>query len=595
MMHRMVVSGVLALTLSMAHAADPAWRTRTAGRWTFYTDLNEKNGERVARQVLEAENVLAQMTIALPSSAPPVRVFLFRSKGDFRPFQEGSATAGLYHPGRDCDYIMLLDSGDETLRAARHELAHLVLTRSSLPLPLWMEEGLAEYYSTMQRKGDKAVLGRSIPNHVAQLASGTWMPANQLMTWKKENAPDGEAGPVYAQSWALVHLLMREPDARQRFERFGQLMASGVAQAAAFEQAFGRSLEQLTGAARQDVDTKSFPAREASIAALAQPAAASWAALSDAEARLLRVDALLAYGRDREATQLAQETARRYPDHPAAASALGRLAMARTDYPEARRQLERAVALGDHQGSTYFDLAMLTRDTNGSEETVAELLRKSVEASPSFADAWYLLGTTLLRQKRATESVAALRHATELSPRKSMYWETLGRACDAAGQSDQAKAAAQRAIDTAGTPEQSAMAQGLVRELEQRPKGKPGARPAVVVPKTWEPREGTATVEGKLVRVDCATPSLKFHIQTAPATARTRAKVTVLFSEKPNQIMLRGNSTEKREFVCGYQRNAPHVVAGYVAAPPAPPQKPKAGRRPAPVPPAGELVTLDFK
>lgn len=176
-----------------------------------------------------------------------------------------------------------------------------------------------------------------------------------------------------------------------------------------------------------------------------------------------------------------------------------------------------------------------------------------------------------------------------------MYWETLGRAWDAAGQRDQARAAAQRAMDTATTPEQSAMAQGLVRELEQSPKARPGAHPAVVVPKTWEQREGNATVEGKLVRVDCATASLKFHIQTAPATAKTRAKVTILFSDKPNQIMLRGNSAEKREFVCGYQRNGPQVVAGYIATPPSPPEKPKAGRRPAPAPPAGELVTLDFK
>ncbi|QOY88663.1 tetratricopeptide repeat protein [Paludibaculum fermentans] len=567
------------------------------------------------RQLLEMNSVFSAVTNPVPETAPPVRILAFRSKADFQPFQHGAANHGLYQPGTECDYIVLLDAGEETLRAGRHELVHRSMNYSQSMLPGWLEEGFADYFSTLQRKGDKAVVGRPIQNHIDLLASSEWLPAARLLEWRHDqakNMTDGVAAQVYAQSWALTHLLMQPPDARVKLERFSELLKSGVAQAAAFEQAFGRTMDQALAEARQAVAAKRFPTREVPVGVVPQPGSFQVKTVPDVEARLVRADALLAHGKKAEAAKMINETAKRYPDHPAAAAGLGQLAMANTDYAAARTQFERALALGDKQASTYYELAMLTRDTHGSEETVLERLRQAVQANPSLADAWYLLGSALLRQGKAAEAAEALRHAVDVLPRNSMYWEGLGRAWQAAGQREPARMAAQRAMQTATTPEQSAMAQGLGREIEQNVRPKPAGKPGVVTPKTWEPRQADATVTGKLVLVDCATATLKFHIQTAAATAKSKAQVTILVSDKPNQIMLRGNSGQKREFVCGPQRIAPLVEAGYAAAPaaaeppappPAAPAKPGKQGRPAPKAkpapavqaPAGELISLDFK
>lgn len=618
MKHRIELCTVALLTLfaTLCGAADPSWRKLESGRWAVYTDLSEKDGSQVLRQLLEMNSVFGAVTNPVPETAPPVRILAFRSRSDFQPFQHGTANHGLYQSGTECDYIVLLEAGEETLRAGRHELVHRSMNFSSSNLPGWLEEGFADYFSTLQRKGDKAVVGRPIQNHIDLLASLEWLTAARLSEWRYDpakNMSDSMAAQVYAQSWALTHLLMQASDARARVERFSELLKSGVAQIPAFEQAFGRSMEQALAEARQAVASKRFPTREVPIGAVPQPGTFQVKTVPDVEARLVRADALLAHGKKTEAAKLINETAKRYSDHPAAAAGLGQLAMSNSDYAAARTHLERALALGDKQASTYYELAMLTRDTHGSEDTVMERLRQAVQANPSLADAWYVLGSTLLRQGKAAEAAEAMRHAVDVSPRNSMYWEGLGRAWQAAGQRDPARMAAQRAMQTATTPEQSAMAQGLGREIEQNVRPKPAAsKPGVVTPKSWEPRQADATVTGKLVQVDCATPTLKFHIQTAPATAKTKAKVTILVSDKPNQIMLRGNTGQKREFVCGPQRAAPVVEAGYAAAPaaaeppeppPAAPAKPGTKGRPAPKAkpapavqaPAGELISLDFK
>ncbi|MGC4053382.1 MAG: tetratricopeptide repeat protein [Paludibaculum sp.] len=613
MKHRIELHTVAILTLftTLCGAADPAWRRLESGRWTLYTDLREKDGTQVLMQLLEMNSVFSAVTSPVPETAPPVRILAFRSRGDFQPFQHGSANHGLFQSGSEFDYIVLLDAGEETLRAGRHELVHRAMNYSSFMLPAWLEEGLAEYFSTLQKRGEKAVVGRPIQNHIDLLASAEWLPAARLAEWRYDPAKNmtaGDAAQVYAQSWALTHLLMQPADARAKLERFSELLKSGVAQGAAFDQAFGRNMEQALAEARQAVAAKRFPTREVPIGLVPQPGSFQIKAVPDVDARLIRAEALMAHGKAAEAARLISETAKRYPDHPAAEAGLGQLALSNSDYAGARTHLERALSLGDKRASTLYELAMLTRDTHGSEETVVERLRQAVQANPTFGDAWYVLGTTLLRQGKPAEAAESMRHAVDVFPRNSMYWEGLGRAWLAAGQREPARMAAQKALLTATTPEQSSMAQGLGRDVEQNQRPKPATKGGVVTPKTWEPRQADATVSGKLVQVDCATSTLKFHIQTAAATAKTRAQVTVLVSDKPNQIMLRGNTGQKREFVCGVQRAAPLVEAGYVAAaapadpPPAEPKPTKQGRpaakaKPAPAAqaPAGELISLDFK
>jgi len=612
----------LTLAASLSAWAEPRWHRVQSGRWELYTDAGEKPGSAVLRQILEMENVFGAMALPLPESTPPIRVVLLKNSKDFAPFRRGENNTGLYQAGADRDYIILLDTkGEETIRAARHEFVHLVLNHTSAPLPLWLEEGLAEYFSTLQRKGDKVVVGRAPTTRVEALAAGEMDPAMQLSARRESQffSDPSVTTTFYAQSWALTHLLMQAPGARQKIQQFGGLLRAGVEQTVAFQQAFGRTAEQAVREARRMAGNP-VPTAEAALGAIAQISAFQPREASEIEARLVRAEALLAADRLAAAEALYTETAKLWPEDPDVLTGLGTLALRKSDHAGARQYLERALAAKNPKATTYFEYAMLIRDTRGPEALVVDSLTRAVQQNPSLAEAWYLLGASMMRQARPADAIDALKRAAAILPRQSPFWEALGRAYLDDAQREPAREAAQKASQTARTPEQSAMAQGLIREIETTPINRPAKKPPVTTPKGWQEAKGDSSVAGTLVLLDCATATIGFHIEIKPGQR------VVLTTAKLNQVTLKGKSGQKREFVCGPQKPAPAVEAGYnssgvagqaqgepaKAAPSLPPAPAKAATKsgkkappkkaapppkPKPVPPPvlGELVWLEFK
>lgn len=627
--NRFIVLAFLTAALPAAALAASTWRRVESNRWELLTDAGGSSAVQILTRLLDLRAALAPELAALggrPQAAPAVRIILFRSARDFRPFQRGENNRGVFQSGLERDYIILAHSGEDTLRGAAHELVHLELHHSTGPLPRWLEEGLAEYYSTAQRSAGRFVFGRPVAMHQRLLAaepldSGPWSDPRRFLALRDDASLAAGAGGLshqvplyYAQTWALVHNLMSRPAAQQNIARFAARLRDGIEQSAAFQEVFGQTIDQALEEARQSAAAGRFPERTVDAPA-APPAPGPAAELAEVEAAVVRADALLASDKTEDAAQAFQDAARRWPAHPAAAVGLGYLALRRGDFDTARRQLELAIAGGDQQAATYFEYAMLVRDTKGPAALVVQSLRQAVELSPGLAEAWYELGSTLLGQGNAAEAADCLRRATAILPRQTVFWEAYGRALLAAGNRSGAREAARSALLAATTPEQANMAQGLLRDADAPPAARPPARPPVTTPPGWQPRQGDATVKGRLVFVDCDTSLLKFHIETKPATRRTPAEKTILASDKPNQIMLRGAGAQKREFVCGPQAASPLVEAGYSAAPPPEPPKPEPPKpaakkgaaakkapprrapvpRPAPPPIAGELVWLAFQ
>jgi tetratricopeptide (TPR) repeat protein len=254
---------------------------------------------------------------------------------------------------------------------------------------------------------------------------------------------------------------------------------------------------------------------------------------------------------------------------PAAALAAASQNVAANQFPEISSLLPAGAAPAPGQAREIAELeAVITR--------ADALLAKGrlTEASESLLDA-------ARRWPSDPSPIAGLGYLAIL-PRQSVFWETYGRALLAAGDRPAAREAALSATVSSLTPEQAQMAQGLLRDIENQPPARAPAKPAVTTPQGWQPRQGDATLSGRLVYVDCETSLLKFHIETKPAAGRTPAQKTILASDKPNQIMLRGGGPEKKEFVCAAQPARPLVEAGYIAKPAQPPI-------------AGELVWLEFK
>jgi tetratricopeptide (TPR) repeat protein len=176
-----------------------------------------ENGTRAVAHDLE--KIVLLLTSASPYFQLPerrTRVFLFTDRRNVQPYFDsvmgGRVDASgitLRHPRGS---TMLIDTSTGGGLTPRHELVHDLLHRDYRPLPLWIEEGLAEYYSNA---------GLPVSKHVSRLRGRLRMPL-QAMFETKANDPRAWTFDYYAQSWAAVATLMRR-DAKAFFEFLGDL------------------------------------------------------------------------------------------------------------------------------------------------------------------------------------------------------------------------------------------------------------------------------------------------------------------------------------------------------------------------------------
>ncbi|MCS7041772.1 MAG: hypothetical protein NZR01_03180 [Bryobacteraceae bacterium] len=620
-----IIVSATALTV----AASSQWYRFQSGPWELWTDAGERRGAGLLRQAVEAaavfERIAPELAPAPGAAAEPPRIVLFGSGRDFAPFRRGEGHSGLLVWSGGRSLMVAADTGGETVRTARHELVHWMLRRRRAAPPRWLEEGLADYYSTLEFDGRAARLGRAPRGHAELLRSRPWLESATLAAASAGNGAAPEL--FYPQSWALVRWLMLEGGGAARAAALMEACERGLSPEAAFRETFGIGMDEALARARQMMDR--LPADAApDVRPVAPPPASAdvrRTPVAEPDAGALRVECLLAAGLAEEAERATDQLLRRHGGSAAAQTAAGMLALRRRDFAAARQHLERAIALGGDSPLLHFEYAMLVRDTAGADALVEQSLRRAVALGPEFAEAWLVLGNWLLGRGRAAEAAEALARAAALEPQRSAAWEALGRARLALGDRVAAREAAQRAALAATAPEQAEMARALLREIETRPAAAARPKPAVEAPSGWKPREGDAQTAGRLVEIDCDGPKLRFRIEVKPRTAKTPAETVILETDRPNLVMLRGKATGRREFVCGPQQPAPEVVAGYIAAapaaveeakpepPPAPapakkapaakaakktPAKkaaPKQAAPPKPQPAAGELVWLEFR
>ncbi len=400
------------LLATTAHAAD--WITlRVAG-----VELVSDAPEKTAREALQR---LAQIQSILPSQpqadAAPLRIFLFAKENEYRAYAPDNTAAGFYTSGFERDYIAM-HSGAMP-RVVAHEYVHSAAHQRKVTRPAWLEEGLAEFYSNY----DGRQLGAPIQEHL-KLLEKAWRSANEM------NQPPSLDALFYAQSWALVHMLRREPQFPERITP--------------------RMLEEL----RVYLKTIRGTAVKAP-APVAQRAPAE--PVSVLNALLLQADLALHSQKPALAKALYTQAAREFPNSSAVATGLGTLAYAEGDAEAARSHLSHALQLNDREALAWFQLALTENNQTA--------LERAVELNPNLAEARVLLGVRATDLGDFDTALLHLEQATRLLPRKSYAWYSLGYAQTKQGDAIGARRSLEQALATATSPEQRQMAATLLDSL----------------------------------------------------------------------------------------------------------------------------------
>jgi tetratricopeptide (TPR) repeat protein len=390
-------------------------------------------GRLVSRKVIDA--------------SVPTTVIVFRDEASFVPFKplyqgRPANLSGFFQPGEDVNYIaMSLDPRErDPFSVAFHEYVHLHLRDNVPGVPLWLNEGLAEFYGSLEFSGNEAILGAPL-GYIRLLRSVDLLPLKTLFSIDSRSPHYNEqdkTGVFYGQSWALVHYLMLGGgSARQdQFKRFLNLVGRGDDAAKAMEDSFGMTLDTIENELRAYIRRNELPTlRMASDdpQAYASYTAMQRVSLSEAEANYYLGDLLLHIGRAEDADRYFKQAIALDPTLTMAYSALGQLAVRQRRYADAKKYLQKATLTPQHYLVHYHYAWVLGREAvtptghvkEYAPETAAamrEQLLQTIKLAPDFAPAYYLLAMVdLVAEKNLDEALEMIEKARRLEPTQSAY------------------------------------------------------------------------------------------------------------------------------------------------------------------------------
>jgi Tfp pilus assembly protein PilF len=517
----------LAVIAAEASAAASTWTRVSSPSIDIFTDAGENSARALLDRFETLNRIFRESNVA--ESPPHLRVFIFSSERDFEKYRPSRAAAGFYRSEEDQDLIVLAE-GNQLKDIASHEYLHRVIQHASPLLPAWLNEGLPEFYSTISISGNKVRVGAPIERHLHLLARERWLDAEDLSLG---NRADG--GIFYAESWALVHMLSLSPDLSKGMPEFVKLLTEGVAQNEAFPKVFGISMAEA-------LEALHFYLRLPKEITLPAPPVETTekyqsTRLSPADASLALADLALRTDHPELARSLFEKTAKENPDSPAAVAGLGSLALSSNRKDDAKREFERAIAIGSRDARTFFELAELNRDN--------ALIEKALTIDPNFAEAHFLLGVRWTDDGNFAPAIEHLQKAVALQPRRFTYWNALGYAQAKSGDRPAAAESARRAAILAHTSEEERMAAALtLLALEPRPVRE--KKPDVVTPPSWQNLKGDTRIEGTLTDVDCSVDPERLVVSAS-------GKTIELTVRNPTEVELINAEGASTTLVCGAQ------------------------------------------
>ena len=213
------VAILVAGALSAAAQSDTWLEVRTPA-FTIVTNAGEKDGRRVARQFEQMRGVFHRVYPDVNlETASPILVLAVEDKKNLEAVEPEAYLAkgqisisGLFvaSPERTHVLLWLAGAGRHPYAPIYHEYTHFVTSRTGDWMPLWLTEGLAQFYENTEVLENEVRIGLGIAGSLELLQRNQLLPLPTLLTadlhspyYHEENS----ASVFYAESWALTHYL----------------------------------------------------------------------------------------------------------------------------------------------------------------------------------------------------------------------------------------------------------------------------------------------------------------------------------------------------------------------------------------------------
>ena len=164
---------------------------------------------------LVSQRELQSQTLQLPATEEPIHVYLFQTPEGFASYIADRyptfPTRRAFFVETDTQLAVYAHWGDRVAEDLRHEVAHGYLHASVRNLPLWLDEGLAEYFEVP--RGQRGLNPPHVTQLGAEIQQNNWRP--QLQRLETLNSVSDMTQLDYAEAWAWVHFMLETTDERR--------------------------------------------------------------------------------------------------------------------------------------------------------------------------------------------------------------------------------------------------------------------------------------------------------------------------------------------------------------------------------------------
>jgi tetratricopeptide (TPR) repeat protein len=486
------------------------WVEVHSAHFSVITDAGDKKGREVALRMEQMRTVFGQVLLKDKLKMPvPATVVALKSDKQYGMVAPGkqSRAGGFYVPGADRIYIVLNLFEADPWRAIAHPLAHYLLNCNYPPVQGWFDEGLAEYFGSIQIGSKQVEMGGDpelapewhediydemrrdpkAPQSLTQLLSSpVWLSMVDLFTMKHDGSGTREGTHntlYYAQSWMVIHYLVNKNKMPETGTYFNLVLNQQVPVEKAMVEAFDLSASQMEEAVKTYFKSLSglgialdqakkpvadpvnppqpihlnvpFDADEFAVAVNSVPDAEARAVIGDIMARVPE--------HHDQAIHDLQQLVADPKDNEAAHRGLAWDHLQQKRFDAAADELEKAADLNPrdpwiwyYRSVLKYRLAQTTRQEMQGLANMMQDLRAVTDWYPDLADAYNMLGMARVEGGGINSALEAQRQAIALAPRNVEYQFNLGQIYVAGKKWDQAREAFTRL--KAGTDPRAAAA-----------------------------------------------------------------------------------------------------------------------------------------
>ena len=387
--------------------------------------------------------------------------------------------AGIFAPGEARHYVAVRTDvqTDNPYEVVYHEYTHAVMNLNFQGLPIWLGEGLAEYFGNSAIHDKEVEIGKIPPSHLEVMQTNRLIPIDALLQADATSPYYNEqnrASVFYAESWAVVHYLLMDPSARKRqlLSNFLASWNSSGNQVDAAAKTFG-DLKKFSAAMEGYARQQTFYVGHVSTAIHGNQKSYSSRSLSSGEVAAEEALFYMQTQREKEARASVTEALQADPNLALAHEASGLLAYHAGDYATAEKEFSRSLQSSSSSYVSCF-FAAQARLRGGSTEfedlpEITVLLEKAVQLNPQFAPAYATLANFYsVHPETRDKALAMAKKAIELEPGNLNYATSYGFVLLNMGRIDDARSFAARIKAAARTPQEEAVAAEFANAVASR-------------------------------------------------------------------------------------------------------------------------------